>query len=106
MTTFTATGQAAGLIDKAQLDRFVAVASVGADLQHVARAGLDHRHRDHLARFVEDLRHPDLAAEYSDSHRSVPCGQLPDGRHASSCPDLPVRLPVMCCYLNVSVRGC
>ena len=39
MTTFTATGQAAGLIEKAELNRFVAIALLGANLEHVTRAG-------------------------------------------------------------------
>ena len=72
MTTDTSTGQAARLIGKAQLNRLVAVSLDGADLQHVARAGLDDRHRDHLPRLIVELRHPDLAAEYSDCHRSEP----------------------------------
>ena len=95
VTTFTAAGQAAGLIEKAELHRFVAIPLLGADLKHVARARFDHRDRDHIARFVVNLRHPDLAAEYSDSHRSVPCGQLPVGRRENLRPAYPARLPVI-----------
>ena len=36
MTTFTAAGQAAGLVEKAELHRLVSVALFGAQLQHVA----------------------------------------------------------------------
>src|SRR5207302_322292 len=98
MTSDTSIGQAARLIGEAQLDRFVAISLHGADLKHVARAGLDDRHRDHLPRFVVELRHPDLAAEYSNSHRSVPC-QLPDGR-TGGYPHLPVRLPIIFLLIN------
>ena len=63
MTTLAAAGQTAGLIEKAELHRFVAIALGRANLQHVAGAGLDHRHRHDVARFVVNLRHPDLAAE-------------------------------------------
>ena len=72
LTPVTAIGQAARLVGKAELHRFVAVPLLGADQKYVARARFDHRHRDHLARFVVNLRHPDLAAEYSDRHRNVP----------------------------------
>ena len=63
MTTFTAAGQAAGLVEKADLHRLVAVALRGAQLQHVAGPGFDHGHRDYVAGFVKNLSHPDLAAE-------------------------------------------
>ena len=72
MTTLTAAGQPPGLIGKAQLDRLVAISLDRANLQHVARASLDDRHRDYLPRLIVELRHPDLAAEYSNCHRSVP----------------------------------
>src|SRR5215210_2918736 len=96
MTTNTAICQATRFIVETQLDGFVSVSFDGADLQHVARAGLDDRHRNDLPRIVEELRHPDLAAEYTNCHRSVPCGQLPNGSKGQ-CPDLPGWLPVICC---------
>ena len=72
MTTFTATGQAAGLIEKAELHRFVAIALLGANLEHVTRARLNDGDGDAIPRLVINLRHPDLAAEYSLGHRYVP----------------------------------
>ena len=94
MTTDTASCQATRLIRETQLNGFVPISFDGADLQHVARAGLNDRHRNDLPRLIEELRHPDLAAEYTNCHRSVPCGQLPDGSKGQ-CPNLPVRLPIM-----------
>src|SRR6185369_16117586 len=70
MTADTSSRQTARLIGEAQLNGFITISFDGADLQNVARAGLDDRHRDHLPRFVVELRHPDLAAEYSNRHRS------------------------------------
>jgi hypothetical protein len=70
MTAIASTCQSARLIGEAQLDCFVSVSFYRADLQDVARASLDDRHRDHLPSLIVELRHPDLAAEYSDSHRS------------------------------------
>ena len=64
MTTFTAAGQAARLIEKAELDRFVAIALLGADLEHVTRAGLHDGDGDALSRFVVNLA------------SSRPCGRV------------------------------
>ena len=47
----------------AELDRFIAVLFSGLLLRHDARAGLDHGDRDHVAGFVEDLRHADFFAD-------------------------------------------
>ena len=63
MTAVAAAGKTTGLVEKAQLNGFVSVPLLGPHLEDVARTGLDHRHRDHLAGLVENLRHPDLAAE-------------------------------------------
>jgi hypothetical protein len=70
MTTFAAASQAPGLVLKTELDRFVSVAIRGANLQHCAGADLEDGHRNRLSRLGKYLRHPDLAAEYSLSHRS------------------------------------
>ena len=63
MTTFAAAGQPARLVEEAELHRLVSVALHGAQLEHVARAGLDHGDRHRVAALVKNLRHPDLAAE-------------------------------------------
>src|SRR6185436_3706570 len=65
VTSSAAIGQTAGLVGEAQLDGLVTVALHGANLQHVARPGLNHRDRHDLPRLVVELCHPDLAAEYS-----------------------------------------
>src|SRR4029079_8797076 len=72
MTTFAATGQPPRLIETAKLDSFVAIALLRSHLEHVTRAGLHNGDGDAQPRFVIDLRHPDLAAEYSLSHRDIP----------------------------------
>ena len=110
LTPIAATGQAARLVGKAQLNRLISIALDGADLQHVARAGLDDRHRDHLPR----LRRI--------SASSRPCGRvfrwpslhlrvkLPDGRQGQM-PRLPARRPIMysnhrCYVVPLSDAGC
>jgi len=72
MTTDTASCQATRLIRETELNGFVPISFDRADLQHIARAGLNDRHRNDLPRLIEELRHPDLAAEYTNCHRSVP----------------------------------
>ena len=67
-----AAGKTTGLVEIAQLNGFVAVLLLRPHLEDVAGAGLDHGHRDDLAGRVENLRHPDLAAEQSNYHRSLP----------------------------------
>ena len=94
MTTYTSTREPPRLIGEAQLDGLVPISFDGPDLQHVARAGLDDRHRDHLPSLVVELRHPDLAAEYSNCHRSVPC-QLSCGRHTNQVRALPAGHPII-----------
>jgi hypothetical protein len=83
VTTYTSAGKPPGHISETQLDRFVTISLDGPDLQDVARPGLNDRYRNYLPRLIEELRHPDLAAEYSNCHRSVPC-QLSRGRIAIS----------------------
>ena len=56
----TAAGEPPGLVEIADLDRFVAVPLLRAQLQHVARAGLNDRHRNGRSGFVENLSHPTL----------------------------------------------
>jgi hypothetical protein len=63
MTTFTAAGEPAGLVEIAQLHGFISVALLGAQLQDLTRTGLEDRNRDDIALIVKYLRHPDLAAE-------------------------------------------
>ena len=58
-----AAGKTAGFVEITKLDRFVAVARFGPHLQDVARPRLKNSHRDDLTGGVENLRHPDLAAE-------------------------------------------
>jgi hypothetical protein len=85
MTTFTATSPAAvallggpfrifspQFIGETELHGFVAVAVLGTDLEHATRAGLHDRYGDGIASLVINLRHPDLPAEYSLSHRDFP----------------------------------
>src|SRR4051812_44019267 len=72
MTTFAAAGEPPGLIEKAELHGLVAVVLLGADLEHMTRAGLHNGDGDAQSRFVINLRHPDLAAEYSLRHRCSP----------------------------------
>ena len=50
-------------IHVSQLDCLVPVPLLALQLQHMARAGLDHSHRDDLAGRVVNLCHPDLSAE-------------------------------------------
>src|SRR5262245_52438910 len=69
VTTLTATGQAAGLIEKAQLHRFVAIALRRANLEHATRARLNDGDGDAIPRRIVNLCDPDLAAEYSLGHR-------------------------------------
>ena len=69
MTTFTATGQAAGLIEKTQLHRVVTVTLLRAHLKHATRARLNDGDGDAIPRRIINLCHPDLAAEYSLGHR-------------------------------------
>ena len=69
VTAGAATGQTAGLVLKPNLDGFVPVALDGAELQYGAGSGFDYRHRHYVAAFVKNLRHPDLAAKQSNSHR-------------------------------------
>ena len=47
---------------KANLHRFIAIAILAAHLRHNARAKLDHRYWDGLARRAKDLGHPNFAA--------------------------------------------
>ena len=79
-STLAAIGQPTGLIQVAQLHGRVPIFFLGTNLQHVARAGFQDRHRDYLPRFIVDLRHPDLPAEYSLTHRSTPYGLSLAGR--------------------------
>ena len=58
-----AAGKATGFVREAQLNRLVPVVLRRLHLEDVARPRLDHRHGDDLAGRVENLRHPDLAAE-------------------------------------------
>src|SRR5262245_44428421 len=74
MTTFTATGQAARLIGKPKLNRVIAIVLLGPHLKHVTRARLNNGDGDAQPRLVINLRHPDLAAEYSLGHRNIPSG--------------------------------
>src|SRR5262249_30986459 len=93
MTTFTAAGEASGLVEKAELHCVVAVALLAADLEHVTRARLHDRDGDAIPRFVINLRHPDLAAEYSLGHRDIPVVSLRRGT-ARGLLALPPVLPV------------
>ena len=79
MAASGAAGKTTGLVEIAQLNGFVAVLLLRPQLKDVARAGLDHGCRDHLAGRVENLRHPDLAAEQSNYHRSMPLCYVADG---------------------------
>src|SRR5690606_23268675 len=72
MAPFTACGEPAGLVEIAHLHGFVTVALHGPDLKDVARSSRNHRDRDRRARFVIDLSHSDLAAEYALDHRDLP----------------------------------
>src|SRR5205823_2250659 len=71
-------------VRESQLDGFVPISFDGADLQHVARTGLNDRHRNDLPSIVEELRHPDLAAEYTNCHRSVPVVSCRTGARGSA----------------------
>ena len=72
MTTFATARQSPRLVEKAELHRLIAVVLFGANLEHVTRARLHDGHGDASPVLVIDLRHPDLAAEYSLSHRDIP----------------------------------
>src|SRR5687768_7133296 len=74
MTTLTAKGQAAGLIEKAELNRFVTIALQRANLENATRAGLNDRDGNGVASLVINLCHPDLSAEYTLGHRNVSYG--------------------------------
>src|SRR5262245_29281684 len=85
MATFTAAGEAPRLVEKAELHCVVAVVLPGANLEHMTRARLHDRDGDAGPRFVINLRHPDLAAEYSLGHRKIPSGQFaPQDRESVS----------------------
>ena len=72
LTASGAAGKTAGLIEIAQLNGLVAVFLLCPQLKDAAGASLDHRCRDHLAGLIKNLCHPDLAAEQSNYHRSLP----------------------------------
>jgi hypothetical protein len=63
MAALGAAGKAAGFIEKAHLNCFVAVPVNCAQLQHMAGPGLNHGHRNGSSGFVKNMSHPDLAAE-------------------------------------------
>jgi hypothetical protein len=73
LTTTRAAGQTTRLVQETQLHGLVAVAFGGPQLQHVAGAGFNNRHRHRVAAFVKNLSHPDLTAEQSNSHRNLFC---------------------------------
>ena len=84
-----AAGKATGLVEIAQLNGFIAVFLLRPHLKDVAGPGLDHGHRHHLAGRIENLRHPDLSAEQSNCHRSMPLCYVADGNgpaHSRVCP--------------------
>src|SRR5439155_23011274 len=97
-----------------ELHGLVAVALIGLDLGHRARAGLDDRDR-HRARVVgEDLRHPELGPEdalrrshvvrpYSLISMSTPAERL---RRWSSCTVLAVASMMSISRLWVSIWKC
>src|SRR6185437_13763257 len=60
-----------GILDQAELHAIVAVGRGGLALRHHARARLDERHRDYLPLRSEHLRHTDLFAENSWTHRCL-----------------------------------
>ena len=59
----TATGKTTRLIQIAQLHGFIAVTSFGFDLEDMARARLNDGNRNDFSGRIENLCHPDLAAE-------------------------------------------
>jgi hypothetical protein len=64
VAAFTAAGQTTGLIQKAQLNRLIAIAVGGLHLKDMARARLNHRNGNYVScGEIKNLRHPDLAAE-------------------------------------------
>jgi hypothetical protein len=63
MTSLTASGQAARLIEKAELNGIVAIAIGSAQLEYAARTCLEYGDRDCSPGFVKNLSHPDLTAE-------------------------------------------
>src|SRR5205809_7077116 len=95
MTTFAATSEPPRLIEKAQLHGLVTVVLCRADLEHVTRAGLHNRHGDAKPRFVINLRHPDLAAEYSLRHRRSPYRDYSWSSCVAGWRDLSLALPAM-----------
>ena len=65
MTALAAGSQTPRLIEKAQLHRFVTIALGRPNLQHVAGASLNHRHRHDVALLVVNLRHSYFATQNS-----------------------------------------
>ena len=63
VAAFRAAGKTAGFIEIADLNGFIPVSVLGANLKHLTGPGLDDGYRNGGTRFVEYLRHPDLAAE-------------------------------------------
>ncbi len=63
MPASTAGGKTAGLIQITQLHGFIPVPSFRFDLEDMAWSGLNDGDRNHFSGRVENLSHPDLAAE-------------------------------------------
>src|SRR5581483_2886823 len=75
MAAFRFSREPAGLILEAELHGGITIPVRSADLQHHARARLDHGDRDARSGLVEDLRHADFATQKSFSHlHSIPAG--------------------------------
>ncbi len=89
VTTLAAIGQTPGFVAKTQLHRLVAVTLDRAQLQHVTGPGLNYRDGNGIAVVVENLCHPDLAAEQSGWHRSVSCGRVAEREHEAQGLALP-----------------
>ena len=64
VAALAAAGQTTGLVQEPKLHGLVAVALRGFHLEDMTRPGLEHRNGDYVScAGVENLRHPDLAAE-------------------------------------------
>jgi hypothetical protein len=67
LTTLSAGRQTPGLIEKTKLNGFVAISLGSADLKDIAGTSLHNGHGHGNARFIENLRHTDLTAQYADN---------------------------------------
>jgi hypothetical protein len=67
LTTLGTSRQTPGLIEKTKLNGLIAITLGRADLKNIAGTSLHNGYGHDNTRFVENLRHTDLTAQYADN---------------------------------------